>query len=458
MSGLRRRGIGPPAYVLGLLLPILTVLGSMGHPIPTSPDVRKTLDSFSCSSLLNQTGINTSVSAIYAHTANSNSWANQTSVDSATWSTFIAACANATFQSLAQSWGSGNFSFDLQSVGPSSGNSPSTAGLAFANFTFDWRQWSSGSLLSDREWWAGNLTTASVSGPFTLSSFASMWNEGHQSTVWAGYEWYNATNSFGPKVLNGESGWTTTLAFTNPSCCQVGVPTGETIDPIAVVWTGLNATSGAHPRDSGASLQVGYAYDAASPTSSWCTGGLRGCDYGFYHERSGAPAMPYTGAPHAKSGQVLQEQVFQSNATSNCAVKGVRMVWWISQIVDLAYAPKGVHTHMDCMELLPKYAPMIYDSPQAVVVGVPHYQQTASFGTVEFQSGYVWTGWTPVVAESAANLYPGQDNIFTMNERSGFQNTREAFSGNCGVQYVAAVATSCQDTQYQNANYDYGWV
>lgn len=74
---------------------------------------------------------------------------------------FNTVCASAEFQALVASWGAMNVSLETYS---------NAQGLRFANFTVTWVNWSGVTYYANEAYWAGNISTGQVSGPF-VSSF-----------------------------------------------------------------------------------------------------------------------------------------------------------------------------------------------------------------------------------------------------------------------------------------------
>jgi hypothetical protein len=468
----QHREIGLMTLVASVASPFLFLLASIPIAATHQRDATKVVDAFSCSSLLTAASTYSIVSSFYNQTNGSSSWSSRSTVASSAWSMFNTACNTTAFQVLAQGPGAGNFGVEMLAISSGGSSTPSVGGPSYSNYTFDWQQGNSSAPLADEEWWSGNLSSGHVIGPFINTAIRSMWNGGKPSKMWSGYEWWapSASNASLPAILTSESAWTKIIPFSVPVCsspptnCQSNVSAGTTIDPVGVVWTGLNNTSGKARLGMGTLLQTGYVYDAANPSASWCTANKSGCDYGLYWELSPSMAYAYNGAPDGILGDTLREEVFNT-VSPTCIVNGKAGTYWATEIDDLGPSlPRSV-LHAVCLpEFMPLYAPMIYDSPYLQVAGHWHYQQTPQFShntPIVFQSGYVARPGTPPTLYPVVTLWgntpPGYYK-FTMNEKLANPNTNESFVYPCGSSYLGGVSRSCQIIEWINSNYDYTYV
>jgi hypothetical protein len=377
---------------------------------------------------------------------------------------FNTACNTTAFQVLAQGPGLGNFGLELANAASGSASAPSVPGPKYANYTFDWQQGNATEPLADLEWWSGNISSGTVSGPFINAATRSMRNGGDPGKTWGGEEWWVQGTS-GTAVLSNESAWTKIVLFSTPTCplphtnCQTHVPHNTTIDPVAVVWTGLNTTPGNASAGKGTSLQTGYVYDAAHPSAAWCIGNVSGCDYGFYFEQSGYLAHGWSGTPRGSPGDIVREEVYNTNSACSTGPGNN----WAMEIDDtpLLRTPRFL-VHTVCLpEFKPLYAPMIYDSPFLKVAGHWQFQQTPQFSSnasVVFQSGYVVVPTIPPTFYSVVTLWgssPPSVKQYTMNEELANSNTNESFVSRCGNVYLPGIQPSCQFVEWINSTYDY---
>lgn len=429
-----------------------------------------------CSGALTQTEVNDSIGGAYGQTKQAgfsqSGWPSQSTVDGTIWTSFVTyICAQSAFQSLLNSTGASNLSLQLYAENSTAALIAGSGGPIYANITFDWESWVGGSLVNDLEWWTIDISNGTVAGPATSVGSATAMVDGvNPYHAWGGNEFYVQSSSGSILSLVNTTSWvriwnTSSGGFTVPTCtlpyatnCQVNVPTGVTIDPIASMWTGLTAGSNAGL----AAYLTGYAYDAASPRAAWCTGFAKGCDYGLFYEWSPAgpvvdPVVPYSGYPHVAANDLLVENV------NNTGICKSGLPQWTADITDLT-SGRYFHTTR-CMEFTPYFSPMILESPNTTTVAIKPVvtQQTPSFGSVEFYSGALETASGSFI--SVASLFPspiGVDTLTTyeMTEYGGtvHSNTATSNTSPCGPAYNAAIATSCQTTTWYNSLYNYNFV
>lgn len=440
------------AAVLGLTFLLVQYSPASPSPHPSGrTNSQLTAASFSCASLLTGADVNATVWAVYNHTSGSGSWPARSGVDSSVLTMFNSACAQSSFQSLAQGFGAGNFSLELYTT---------AGGVSSSNFTFDWNTWQSGlgpstGLLVTTEWWTGYLSNGTVAGPTSISPGRSMVNGIHASRAWAGYEYWGPGST--PPALVNESGFADAITFSPPACsgaiCQLNVPGNVTIDPVAVTWTGLENVSG---NPSGALLlQTGFVYDEANVSASYCTGAVGGCNYTYFWQSGPNFAHPYAGAPHTAHGHWIREQVFFSGYGGVCGTTPR----WTTEVTDETI--HASHSRSHCLEFRPTYAPMIYDAPWLNVRGSYAIQQTPKFGTSELQDSYVSTAATVYSVPTLLTPPPlgtGTSLAYTMSEKFLTYNTQESWSAPCGTSYLPWVAPSCQDVAWLTSMYDYTYV
>lgn len=130
----------------GVLGAVATPSLADGLPHTGVPQTWHVAGAANCSSILSPTLIEDSVGTSYA---------TQVGV------MFTTVCAGAEFQALVASWGAMNVSLETYS---------DAQGLRFANFTVTWVNWSGATYYANEAYWAGNISSGQVSGPFVSSS------------------------------------------------------------------------------------------------------------------------------------------------------------------------------------------------------------------------------------------------------------------------------------------------
>ena len=412
-----------------------------------------------CTNILANTTVNATVSGVYAAITNSTgsghatplaSLPSQSGVDNATISMFRTVCSYTQFQTLVQVWGVANFSLEYYT-------GHDNVALEAANFTVTWATANGSVFWGYEEWWSGNLSTATISGPYTMTNAATAVSAALPtmsfSKNWAGFNWTVPKPSGAPDVLTTESAYTQVATIKNPACCQHNVGT-HTIDPVAAVWTGLE---GAATSDTGGTyqlLQTGFVYDTVNPNKNFCAvGGARSCHYGLWWEDltiastltvKRSVAFMYSGTSHARLGDVLQETVFANTS----APAGN----YTTVVVDVTLNHTWSHT-ISIPNWTPTAAPFITEAANLSVNRTGfHIQQIANFNQTYFEYGVV-CGKTMGCVRTPTSSY----GIITLEQLASNHNTAEAALATC-PNLLGPKTTNCQIVQWLNSNYDYLFV
>jgi hypothetical protein len=137
----------------------MTTSSPGSQSLPPQSFVSDSSAAVSCSAILPNATINASVrAALTTVLAGLGDGSRVASVENTVIIFFWQVCGTPTFISLVDTWGAANVTLDF-SVN-------SVSGLYFANFSVLWSNWDSGIDYVYQEWWAGNLTSDVLSGPY----------------------------------------------------------------------------------------------------------------------------------------------------------------------------------------------------------------------------------------------------------------------------------------------------
>jgi hypothetical protein len=335
----------------------------------------------------------------------------------------------------------GNASLGLYAVG-------SQPDDVLVNFSTSYVYASDGTPQLVQVWWSLDVANGSDSGRYISEQPAAYFGPlANNSTNWAGYAWWYNTSAGSRVSLTGEAATTNVTKFYKPACCQFNVPPDHLVDPVNSVWTGLgtlNATGQSYI------VQTGYVYDSKVPTGSWCLNYTLSCDYGLWWEYLPNPAHSYTGLPRASLNDILVEQVVQTSGSP-----GV----WHPEILDETTLQSWMASVSTPVTMT--YADFIVEAPTLNVTGYPppHIQQTSEFNNVSFDSGVAYYG-TSSFANDITMYQKGWYINYTLNQMSGYLNTRQFFGGlpiNSCLDFQGH-QTLCAKVFWLNSEYDYNYV
>lgn len=464
MPGMMRLGLRP---TIAISLALLLLVGRGASLVMFSDRRESARATFSvdvsvpCTAILANGTVNATVSGVYASILNSTggglagpsilSLPAQSVVDNATIAMFSSVCPNPLFQSLVQTWGASNFSLEYYS-----GND--TTSLEAANYTVTWAVPNGTTWWGYEEWWSGNLSSSTLSGPFSSNSAATPVSAGLPSTSiskdWAGFNWSVPKLGGSPDTLVSESAYTRVQTITNPACCQHNVGS-HTIDPVAATWTGMEGSTTSDQGGSVQLLQTGFVYDTVNSNKNFCAiGAKRSCHYGLWWEdltlattaltKPRSVAYMYSGSSHARLGDVLEESVF----TNTTAPPGN----FTTVIVDVTLNHTWSHA-VSIPTWTPTTAQYITEAPDLSVNNTGfHIQQIANFNQTYFEYGIV-CGKTRGCVHTPTTSY----STFTLEQLVGNYNTAETPLSTC-PNILGSKTTNCQTVQWLNSNYDYTFV
>lgn len=426
------------SLIVGFVILVVTLLLSGGAAAaPTGRHASATQPSLgvsTCSNLLPSGAIQGTVSDVYDFLANNTNYQFGLSSGQLVYATqelFDTVCQRSDFAESASAAGFPHVTLEYEFVG---GNAQ------YTNFTLTWMTANNGLLLDHHVYWSGNLSSGTISGPYSMATAPLPTYGSFYSHSQAGYDfWWSVGGTL--QTFWRVAAYTQVVQMTNPGLStQKNVPPGTAVDAEGAAWVGTSPQS----TEGGGLLQTGYAYDASNPSSSKCTGAPNGCDNGLWYEYLPSPPQPYSGNPTVPVGAILDEQV--QNAGSG---------YWDAMIYDYSNG----HTYPASVYVgsyAPRYAYGIMEAPSYLGV----VQQIAQFqgSPVDFEYGTVQT--TSSCRQSCVlwdSLYAvGTYDQTVLNQEQGVTNTN-ANQASCGGM-VGGGTVTCYQMKWLSSLYDYNCV
>jgi hypothetical protein len=367
----------------------------------------RALSGGSGSPLLYSTEVAAAVAGVYSnmssyfHAPIAN-WLPQSTVDGRVISMYNSLNATSTFQSLVSQYSSSNFTFTL--------NWQNATGISNATFGVCWVGGSSpqgqplvsGGPDLNCDYWVGTVSTTSLTGPTAYSGLALYHGSGSNSINYAGY-------TLNPGCAVTANVYATLVnSYSVPPQSPINVPSGQTLNAVAAVWSGIsNGYNGAPEL-----LQTGYQIDATSPFS-----GLGGYwPYSMWYENYPGPSIPY----FTTGGTYPGDWLF----ASEYYLTNWFWYWslWATQVYDYTTGVGSAAYVWTSSGFSPSHVLSIVEAPLSAN-GKP--EQIPEF---EYSYGYwygIACGGTHMSADSVYNA--GNWNSWTLNQRSGYTNSWSYF-------------------------------